>query len=424
MKNLGVKILMALMLGGISMVMAQKSPYTNGNNKTFHNPTPGEVTILAITPIPENMEPTRELLEGVSDCGFNLASTSGSVSFFKKMFGLMDGLKLKFLISNQRFGLLDYRKTYIDAFKNNPYVSGWILSDEPAYDTLETLKEQYDAFYKEDPTHLVYINLVGIVYKKFTGPFSSYSGYLNHIQNLFAPALWSYDYYPITVRSGKLDVDYNQFYSSLEDMSSIAKKTSRPFWGFCESMAYKTSSYSRPAPTEAYLRFEAFSALAYGAQGIVYWAYSLRKAYGGETYQSALVDLEGKKSKAWYAAQKVNQEIKKFNDVFYQSEVKGVWHLGDNLYKGTKRLSGPVGPVKMIRAGKAGVVVSQIENHGKNYIVIVSRDVLKNQKINIELNPNRNVVNLTGKNLEQYSWRKDITLTLEKGGYIILEEYN
>ena len=186
-------------------------------------------------------------------------------------------------------------------------------------------------------------------------------------------------------------------------------------------MAYTTKWYSRPVATEEYLRFEAFSALAYGAQGIIYWTYGQRKSNEVETYTSALVNMNGKITKSWYAAQKVNQEIKKYNDVFYECKVEQVRHTGSNLYKGTKRLSGTIGPFKMIRSKDAGVIVSLIINKGETYIVLVSRDVLKKQTITLELSANKKVKNISSNKQEIYDWRKDVTLTLDKGGYVIFK---
>ena len=116
---------------------------------------------------------------------------------------------------------------------------------------------------------------------------------------------------------------------------------------------------------ESYLRYEAFTALAYGAQGIVYWTYGQRIPTPQEDYQSALVNLNGKKTATWYAAKKVNAEIRKFNNIFYGCEMKMVRHTGDKIYAGTQALSGEIGPFKSLASGGAGVVVSYIENNGE-----------------------------------------------------------
>ena len=75
-------------------------------------------------------------------------------------------------------------------------------------------------------------------------------------------------------------------------------------------MAFKASWIECPPAKEEYLRFEAFSALGYGAQGIVYWTLGQRKSSPHETYTTALINLKGEKTAAWYVAKKVNLENK------------------------------------------------------------------------------------------------------------------
>lgn len=378
---------------------------------------------MASTPIPSGLKPTHNMYKDLVDCGFNLGMEVGSIGYYKNQFRAIGELNFKYLIRNPEL-LTSARNNYIKEFKDNPYVAGWSLGDEPKFENIEEYKNALKDMINLLPADFIYINLVGMISKSFTGPYKNYKDYLNFIQSKLAPNIWSYDFYPIYYRNGKLNVDYDIFYNDLEAVSKIAEETQKPFWTYCESMAYKAKDYSRPAATEAYLRFEAFTALAYGAQGIVYWTYAQRESNEAEIYTSALVNLDGKKTPAWYAAKKVNNEIKKFNDVFYQCEVKDVRHTGDKIYSGTKKLSGPFGPFKMVRSGSSGVVVSLIENNGNSYVVIVNRDVLKKQKISLELNSNTHITNLTANPVKIYSWRQDINIALDKGGYVIFKINN
>lgn len=387
----------------------------------INNLTPGEISIVAAGAVSEGFQASRQTYQDLVDCGFNIGTGTGSVDYFRRQFELIGDLNFKYIISN---GYLysDARKSLISALSDSPYLAAWNFKDEPLYKALPELKAQYDALRKDDPDKLLYMNLVGIVNPDFAGPCKTFGEYLDLIQATFAPELWSYDFYPIITRGGKTICETDAFYYALESYREISRKTSRPFWAFCESMAYTAKSYSRPAATENYLRYEAFNALAYGVQGIVYWTYGMRKSNDFETYLSSLVDFNGKKSKAWYAAQKVNREIKRFNRVFYGCNVVDVKHLGKNLYKGTRRLSGAIGPVKMLRCGDSGVVVSYIENNGDRYVVVVNRDVFAKTKVAMELNANKNLKDITSSRMPVYNWRQDITFTLEKGGYKIFKE--
>ena len=412
--------LFLLFVNLVLQVHAQISPFVGGSNFPYLHPTPGKISIMAMSPVTTGITPTRELYQNISDCGFNLVTQQGNLDFYKQQFNLIGDLDLKFIISNNLLGR-EGEDWFTNNLKDSPYVAGWLLIDEPKFEILNEVNSRYQRLLSLDSDKLVLVNLVGMISQPFTGNYKNLQGYYNYIQKLLKPGVWSYDYYPILIKDGKLIIEYDTFYSDFEIFRNMAQKTRRPFWAFCESMEYTTKWYSRPAANEAYLRFEAFSALAYGAQGIVYWTYGMRPSNDTEKYISALVEVKGNKTQAWFAAQKVNREIIKFNDIFYNCTVVNVRHTGAKLYKNTKRLSGSFGPFSMVRTEDSGVLISDIRSKGKNYIVIVSHDVQEPQKITLELSANGKIKDLTSKTLKEYSGIQDISFILDKGGVLIFE---
>lgn len=392
----------------------------NEERNSISYPTPGEISIVASTPIPEGIESTHQNYIDLIKCGFNLGMSSGTMDFFLDEFDKIGNLNFKYLVQNPDLHS-NKRDIWIKKFKNNRYFAGWKFWDEPKFNDLENLRNIYSAQLKADPNNLIYVNLVGGLDKLFTGDYKSFNKYLEDMESLIHPEIWSYDFYPILIKNRELRVNYTTFYSALESFRQISKRTNKPFWAYCESMEYFTDTYSRPAATEAYLRFEAFSALAYGAQGIVYWTYGQRKPVSTENYTSALVNLDGKRSNSWYAAQKVNQEIKKFNYIFYKCNVKEVKHTGLQKYGDTPLLSGAFSSFKKIESGTSGVVLSLIENKGKEYIVIVSRDVLRSQKLKLHLQPGKDVEYVYGIGKSYKENKGIISYTLDKGGYLIFQ---
>ncbi len=209
----------------------------------------------------------------------------------------------------------------------------------------------------------------------------------------------------------------------------MSKECGTPFWAYCQSMSFKNKDVQRPAATVPYLRFEAFSALAYGAQGIVYWTYGQRLSTKNEAYLSALVNLDGDKTPAWYAARQVNNEIKALNDVFYNSRLVDCRHTGDILYRDTKKLSGTFGPLKHIVSGKEGVMVSHLKTNGNDYLIIVSRDPFSSQTVRLnfdDVKVEELTVSSSGNN---YSVRKkkingSVKRSLSPGGYLVFNWNN
>lgn len=386
--------------------------------------TPGEISISASSPFSDGLTPSSEGYQQLIDCGFNIAVMRGTADYLKQQFKLIGNKNFRLIV-----GSTDFLKEnsprfveYVRELGKYPQLAAWYFTDEPTYDNLNKYRKIYSSLRRQDPSRVLFLNLVGVLEKTFTGNLKSFPDYLNLIQSQFAPDIWSFDYYPILIKKGDLIVNYEQFFSDLEYFRNISLKTGKPFWSFCECMEYKTPSYSRPAATEVYLRWAAFSALAYGAQGIAYWTYGMRNSNKVENYISALTTMKGEKTRAWYSAQKVNGEIKKFNHIFYKCRVKDVRHTGKKIFKGTKKLSGSYGPLKMVRSGDDGVVVSLINNNGKEYVMIMNHSVTNNQNISIELLPNVSIKDLTESSESVLNWREEISFILPKGGYKLYQK--
>lgn len=414
MKRYFALILLKLTLC-LSISAAWAQGVGSGIRHPYVNPTPGEISIVASTPIPDGCRPSKSAFQDILDCGFNLVMDAQDINYFKNVFKILGNLKLKYLANNivlygERAGEM------VEELSHDPHLAGWKFSDEPGYKDLDKLSKDYERLYRLDPNLLIYINLIGTQAEGCTGPTKNYREYLQLIEKKFSPQLWSYDMYPFFIKKNGLYVAYDLFYSDLEMYSEIAAKTGKPFWAYCQSMAFKSGSVIRPAAKEEYLRFEAFSALAYGAQGIVYWTYGQRKSSTHEKYESALVNMDGKKTPAWYAAQKVNKDIIRYNDIFLNCKLKEVRHTGKTLYKDTKRLSGSFGPFNSIKSDDAGVLVSHITNKGNDYIVIVSHDVEKRQRVILNYKKDYILTDLTSENGKTYKGGGNLTLNLAKGG--------
>lgn len=403
----------------LAMWLGMSAQTNTRSNLPFINPTPGEISLMAVSPFPDGIAPTLEGYKEVVDCGFNLVTAVGSVNYFKEQFDMIKELPLKYLVSSPDLRT-DKRNNFVTQLKSYPQLGGWLFKDEPRFNDLKALRTQYEALHRADPNHLIYMNLAGRRDKIFMGDLKTYSSYLNLIEDTFYPPIWSYDIYAIYSKKGKVNVSYDYFYEDLETVSAMAKKTKRPFWSFCAAISFKRGDTMWPAPTEAYLRFQAFSALAYGAQGIVYWSYGMRKSSDTETFYSALVNLDGKKSPAWYAAQKVNREIKKFNYIFYECELQHVRHTGDKTYSGTQKLTGSFGPFASVKSGSAGVMLSSVKKDDVTYIIVINHDILKSQKVTLELAKNREASDITGVE-KKYTSNAPIIINLDKGGYAILK---
>lgn len=349
---------------------------------------------------------------------------------------------------------LNYPSYYDDISNKNENTAGWYFSDHPLkedWDTLnenianvvslnenpekiykegeerpEKIKDKYDDSMKDKV--LAYVNLAGGMEIRYVGESKTFMEYLTDFYNKIPLPLVSYSYYPLYVESEGLRVDYDTFYSHLETVSKFCAAKNKIFWTYCQSQAYVNKWTETPFPMEEYMRFQIFSALGYGAQGIVYWTFCQRYNTESELYTIALVDQSGKRSPVWYSAKKINSEIRKYEHVFLGSKLMQCYHTGSVQYKDTQKIdfkdpnAEKLTPIKELTSGAAGVQLSILENNGKNYLVIVNHDIQNFQDILLHFYEEVNAVQLTPAFAENVPWgQAAYAHTLTPGGYIIFE---
>lgn len=212
-----------------------------------------------------------------------------------------------------------------------------------------------------------------------SGEECKYEVYLNAFQHFFKPSFYCYDLYPISEISrlvfegiknivtnkeeGYINVFYNAFFEKLELYSTMVRRYKRPFWNYMKSMCFlkqdkKNNDYNFSPPVlEQYLRFAAFSTLAYGAKGLLYWTYAPGQGNDEERYLSALTNWRGGRTATWYFAQKINTEIQNFKDIF----------LNTSLYKVDQRYNGSIEKEH-----------SSISVHDVNYNILIHTTNRKN----------------------------------------------
>ena len=433
------------------------------NAHSYNSPSPDEITIVATGIGTDGPDADRKVIPAtlfreLKACNFNAAHLYGNIDDPKKKSALIASLsnakeeKVNIIAGCYFFNLnhainpetdLQRAKDFFDFFKDNTHtgnasvIKGWMMRDEPTAEmTQETgvgynLKTIYEYIRTNDRQERpIQINLLGGMGK---GNEAKYKEYLDTFETNFDPNLWSYDLYPITQDSClinnvcnadncRLTVNHETFYDDLKTFHERSKATGAVFWAHVQSMEYINGTLYHPAALESYIRFEAFSALAFGAQGIVYWTYRQRSNSDSEVYPSALVDRNGNRMPAWYFARQVNGEILQYRGVFVDSELMKWTHVGEGY--GQPVINQSIGALGGITASGIGALITQLRTNGKNYIVIVSHDVEEYQTLDMTF-ASMNVVELTPttsrgahfkeKQIEARSIRRQLI----PGGYMI-----
>lgn len=391
----------------------------------YASPTSGEFPIVAWWLTPSKKFPKEKKIEDIKDCGFN------TILYFDE--GKPNADSICKIAADSGVDIIlgspklksDKAESYINSLSAHKNIVGWYLKDEPLFTDLPALKLEYDNLSKYTQNKPIYVNLIGCRSDKYTGPCATIGEYLDTIDTLLRPDIWSFDYYPISIDNGKIKVWYNQFFKSLKAFHDKSRLTGKPFWSFCETVEYKRPEIDRPAATVPFLRFEAFAALAFGAKGIVYWSYELTKSKKGD-FISALIDSTGMKSPAWYRAQQVNREISAFSKIFSHAEINRIFIPNKGLL--SKQLnalfSKPIDPLLDIKTGGKGLLISDFSSDGSNYILIINLDVENSQNIHAVLDEKYQYSQLEYEGLDSINkciiTKPQCKQTLPPGSYILL----
>ena len=424
----------------------------------------------------------KEIFEEVHKCGFNAFISDDAVETAKFILDKTDGepYALPAILRFSNGAMEPYRIIpAIDNFKDNARVIGYNYKDEPQFwawgDAL--MEPQYDKgneiFYSTSqwsfltawnavcselvPGSLGYWTLAvpvkkSVQEKNVLGTCKDYEQYLKTLDRLYKPPLWAYDVDPIQKKIENagtkdnekektlIEVQHAHFYNSFRMFRNQSVKTGNIFWAYAMVLDHSwyekgESQYSvnLPTPTLGSLRFEIFSALACGAQGIVFYKlgsslnlernripltpnegqepdysslpegnFTVDAAFIGEDKGSSVFTLEVNDRLLGIIKSAIT-EVQKYNLVFARAYATNLWQYGseyadgiplletnNTLEAGTsfgwipERLALTVEAALDSPKNSRGVLVTRIVKGIRKYIVIVSHNPFFAQVLKIK----------------------------------------
>lgn len=255
-------------------------------------------------------------------------------------------------------------------FKDHPALGGYFLQDEPSAADFAELSGWARRIEKADPDHVIYINLFPDYANTNQLGVATYQQYVDRFVKEVQTPILSFDYYPIVGASVR-----GSWYANLQTIRRASRDSGRPFLAFALSLPH----YGYPTPTLAQLREQVYSDLAYGAQGIQYFTYWSPKGLGG----GAPIDSSGHRTPVYDLVRRMNQEIRELSPVFLGSKVLWVRHTGKSIPAGTRPFE-PERPIESLTTGGSGAVVSRLENAGRQYLMVVNRDIANRMPVSIK----------------------------------------
>lgn len=253
----------------------------------------------------------------------------------------------------------------VEAMSAHPSLFAYAVWDEPEVAEYPDVVRRIKEIYKYDKQRPCYVNL----YPNYGLDEWTEDNYLNTVRNFLKSvpvSFLSFDYYPVIMKDGER-VLRDAWYHNMEDIRTAASEAAVPIWAFAMS---KTLG-SNPKPTLADLRLQQFTNLVYGAVAFQYFTAR------GIVWDDAVTDV-------YPFVKQVNQELKQMESVFLGAEIKGIWHTGKDIPRGTKPFTTYPAGISKVETGDGGAVVSYFTNKGKQYIAFVNRSCTDEMSLMID----------------------------------------
>lgn len=207
---------------------------------------------------------------------------------------------------------------------DSPAIWGYALRDEPGADDFPALRELADGVRKARPGKLPYINLFPnyAVPGQLDAP--TYDEHVRKFMEIVQPEVLSMDHYP-QFHPGNPGRDGRAGYcENLDTLRTHAMKAGVPFWNFFNIMPYGPQT----DPTEAQVRWQIYTSIAYGAKGVMYFCYYTPQ--GAEFPKGgAIIHVDGRKSRHYGEAQRINAELKHLGPVLMQLTSEKIVHVDE-----------------------------------------------------------------------------------------------
>ena len=210
-----------------------------------------------------------------------------------------------------------------NSFAHSDITWGHMLRDEPNAAMFDLLAEAYDLYDAQTDNKVPYINLFPSYANEQQLGTPTYEEHLKQFFDKVDPQLYtSVDIYPLNIASG-INSDY--FYN-LDVFATECRNRGIPFDVYIQSVSFNAN---KRTPDEQEMRWQAYCALAFGAQNIEYFTYRTPDSES-EAFKNALIDRDNQKTDRWYGAQSVNRALALMSDAFMQYNNLGAYVVNED----------------------------------------------------------------------------------------------
>jgi hypothetical protein len=258
---------------------------------------------------------------------------------------------------------------------NHKALEGYYIKDEPDSSEFGWAAKIYQKILSIDPAHVPHLNLLpNFVIKNYE---------TNHVEKWVTTVgksnlkYLTFDQYPFMV-SGNIRPTY---FENLEIIRRVGLKYGVKTAAYLQAVGI-IDAYKRPSESE--LRFNIYSALAYGVKRPVWFTYWTPTNAGKEVFTNAIMDPFGRKTDLYEPFRKLNKEVKQLGQILFQLDAIEVFHVGKETPHGALKL--PSAYFIQPADQKDDFIISKfVDKEGKQFIMIVNKSLTVEQSINLLL---------------------------------------
>ena len=263
--------------------------------------------------------------------------------------------------------------------RDHPAALGFLLRDEPRAEMMPELGEVAAMLRRAMPGAWPYVNLLPNYATAAQLGAPTYEAYVEKSLRDIHPPMLSYDNYSLF--SGMM---MGRFYTNLATVRRASQKADIPFW----NVILANTHFSYMEPSDATLRLQAYSTLAYGGRGIEYFTYFSPKV---GNFRLAPVDQFGHRTATWYALRRLNSQIRELAPWLIKLHSTGIYHSAPlpegaepiansrlvMRVRATNFQSPPVAPEYLIGEFQ--------DDHGHSFLMIVNKSLQYSIRYAIDL---------------------------------------
>ncbi len=293
----------------------------------------------------------------ISDAHFNVAMGgfgAKTESNVRKQLELCKKYGMKSIISLPGFvkGATEGRIANVDviqqeSFSDHDACWGYMLRDEPSAKDFPNLSYMVNHIKTSHPGKLAFIN----IFPNYASPeqlgTESYEEHVNRFVKEVNPQVLCMDHYPYMEPDvSALNLDHTSdwvldkenpliekisrtgYCENLEVLRKVCLKKDIPFWNFFNVMPFGYHS----DPTEAQLRWQVYTSIAYGAKGILYFCYQSPSGAHGSIFEKggAILTVDGRNTRHYEEAKRINFAVKNLGSTLMNLKSVGVYRVSKN----------------------------------------------------------------------------------------------